>query len=288
MEVRAEDEFQHPPPGDPRWREGYHFNGYDPALHLGLSISVGIRPLVGFREEVVIVHLPDPLLFLNLRPLAGDDALRLGSLQLEPVVPLEQWDIHLADSLQEMKDGDLTGVSRQVAFDLHFASNLPPYGYATGRGARYEQPGCLTGEIRFGERTLVLEGRGIRDHSWEIREMLRWDALYSLMGWFESGEALDFTHIRSGGQTSCEGWHKTDHYDHVSDVRIEPLFSEDILQVCHVHVQTSTGHVLEVSAQVLSFACIPLGGPGQGKLAETIVQLRLGQSHGHGFLWYRK
>ena len=54
-EITPEDENQHPPGSTPLWREGYHFNGYDTHTMTGISISTGIRPAMGMKEEVVAI-----------------------------------------------------------------------------------------------------------------------------------------------------------------------------------------------------------------------------------------
>jgi hypothetical protein len=287
IEVKAADEFQHRPSSqDPRWREGYHFNVYDPANGIGLSISVGIRPVLGLKEEVVSLHLPSPLVFLNLASLEEEDAAEAGSVKMEPLVPLRRWRIRMQDSFRETEDGSPSNTFREAGFDLCFESDIPPYGYSTDRGERYEQPGSLRGKVRIGERTIDLGGRGIRDHSWETRGMSQWQGWYALMGWFESGEALNFARIRSDDRTSCDGWRRTDRYHGIRDVRVDPVFSGDVLRQCQMYIETSQGGS-EVNSQLISLVSIPLGEPGKGRLVETLVKLGMGESRGYGFLWYR-
>jgi hypothetical protein len=291
IEVKAADERPHRPSSpDPRWREGYHFNVYDPANSIGLSISVGIRPVLGVKEEVVSVHLPGPLVFLNLASLEGEDAAEAGSVRMEPLVPLKKWRIWMRGSFRETEDGSPTNTLKEAGFDLCFESDIPPYGYPTTRGERYEQPGSLRGEVRIGERTIDLEGTGIRDHSWETRDMSQWQEWYALMGWFESGEALNFARIRFDDHTSCDGWLRTDRYHEIRNVRVEPGFSRGVLRQCQMVIETpieTSKRGWAVNAQPISLVAIPLGEPGKGRLVETLVRLGMGETRGYGFLWYR-
>ncbi len=129
MEVTLEDEYQHLPPSDNLlWREGYHFNGYDPARRTGISISIGIRPMLRFKEEIVTIHHGAPLLTMNKKRLDKNDVFKLGSLKMELLQPLKRWKIYIKDSFQEIKSG-IPLHSSEVEFNLRFESSELPYRY---------------------------------------------------------------------------------------------------------------------------------------------------------------
>ena len=268
---------------DPSWREGYYFSGYDPRNEVALSISIGIRPIPGVREEIVTVHSRLPLTFLNRRDLEGDDALQLGSLKIEPLVPFEEWRIQMRDSFRRTEGGTLSNVAEEVSLDLQFEALAPPLGYSTARGERYEQPGSLQGRLQVGKRALDFEGTGIRDHSWEARDFSRFGEWYNLFGWFESGEAVNLVSIEHDGEVHCDSWVRTGRYDEVRSLRIEPTFSGDVLERSRMVVETREGE-LQISSRLISCVFLPLGD--RAKVVETLVELGLGAGRGYGFLWY--
>lgn len=286
IELIPEDEYPHIPQSeDILWREGYHFNGYDPLNKTGITISMGIRPLIGKKNDFVMIHVQDIFLFLNRRHLEGD-ALHLGSLRMEPVVPFEKWRIWMKDSFQKTRDGEFLDIFEEVEFDLHFESRIPPCGHSVERfsldkGKRYEQPGFLRGRMRIGDRTLDFEGEGIRDHSWEIRNLSKWGKWYGMMGWFESGKAVKFVFITIGNKIFCEGWYRTKDYQEVINAWMDPVL-ENIQKRRQIHIETSR-EKLEMNSHMISFITIPVGE--RSKMLETLVELEHGIDHGYGFLW---
>ncbi len=285
IELKAQDDYLHIPPAKSlSWREGYHFEGYDSLNQVGVSISIGIRPVLGTREEIVIVYLPEPLLFLNQRNLEKD-ALGMGSLRLEPLVPLEKWSIQMADSFQKMGQENEASTLEEVNLDLCFESTAPAFGYSTNRGKRYEQPGSLKGTLSIGERSLAFKGQGIRDHSWAIRDTSKWGESYTLFGWFGSVQSLVLAYTEYDGKLSCNSWQRTDTYYEISKVRIDPVFSGSVLTECRMRAQTPDGE-LEVSVHPKSFVFLPIGG--ELDAAEVVCELRMGEERGYGFMWYAR
>jgi hypothetical protein len=284
MKVKAEVEFQHlPPQGDPLWREGYHFNGYDAERKIGFSMSVGIWPVPGFKEEIVALYGEEPLLFADKRGLDKED-LTMGSIKLHPLEPLKKWKIQINSSFQKTKNGTPLNICEEAELDLWFASDVLPYTYSTERGNRYEQPGFLKGKIRIGEKFMEFNGRGIRDHSWETRNIKNWGEWYGLMTYLQSGEALTFALFDHGDRVLCSGWLKTDNYYDIHDIQIDPVFSGDILRECHIIVKTSKKR-LELTSHLISFVeLFKKGEQESGKVVEALVQL--GENQGYGFMWY--
>ena len=285
MRVKAGDEYLHiPPSDDPLWWENYQFNGYDPVRKIGISIYTAIKPNLGFREDYVIIHGEVPLFSQNQRELEDGDALSLGTLKMEPLQLLKKWRIQMKDSFREIEELNRLSISKKVKFDLYFESDIRPYGFLTNRGSRYEQPGWLRGKVRIGEISVDFEGRGIRDHSWEIRNVQSWGEWYWHMGHFLSGDALSFTFMKSGGKTLYNGWLGKDKYYEIRSMTVNPVFSEDILRECHIQIETSKER-LDMDSRLLSMVPIPLsGGQSKHKVMETLVELNRGQ--GYGFLWY--
>jgi len=293
MEMKAEDEYLHPPLlNDPLWMESYHFNGYDPANKMGITIYRGIKSVLRFKVEIVTLYAGNPLLFRNPEEFESEDTLNVGSLKMEPLQPLKKWRIQMNDSFQKIENGNPSNTFREVKFDLYFDSNTSIYAFSTHRGNRYEQPGLLKGRMKIGEKTIDFEGRGIRDHSWEIRNVPNWGEYYWLMGCFGSGEAVSFSYMRVDSNPMCHGWLKTDKYNEVRNVQVSPRFSGEFLKRCKINVETSKKE-LELSLQVISFLPIPKELMTHGSLpteerkrksVENLIELDGGK--GYGIMWY--
>jgi hypothetical protein len=290
IELSPKDEFPHAPSSKtPLWREGYHFNGYDPLNHMGITASTGISPTAGMKNDLVTVRMQDVFLFLHQTPLEKEDVLQQSSLKIELLVPFKKWRVQMKDSFRRTNNGKYLDDSEEVEFDLHFESETPPCGYeverfSTDRGKRYEQPGSLKGRIRIGDSTMDFEGSGIRDHSWEIRDSSQWEKWYGMMGWAESGEAVTFVNISRGAEIFCEGWRRTDTYQDVLNTRMDPI-STDVLHERQIHIETFEEE-LEIRSQQISFVAIPEGE--NTTVIEALVELELGSNHGYGFLWHRR
>ncbi len=285
MDVKVEDEFQHlPPQEEPLWREGYHFNGYDTDQRVGFSITVGIWPLLKYKEEVITVYTEEPLLFRDKIELNKGDVLTTGSIKLHPLELLKRWRIQINGSFQKTKKGTPLNIREEAELDLCFESDALSYGYSTERGNRYEQPGSLNGRLRIGEQFIEFKGRGIRDHSWEIRNIKSWGEWYGLMTYLRSGEALTFTYLNHGDKALWSGWLKTDSYYDIHNMQIDSVFSGDILRECHIVIETSEKR-MELASHLLSFVELSTGREqGSSRVVEALVQI--GENQGYGFMWY--
>lgn len=287
MKVKTEDEFLHfSHPDDPLWWENYHFNGYDSINKVGIGIYVGIKPVLGLKEELVTLHSENPFFFRDQKKLEGELPLVNGSLKIEPLKLLKKWRICIRDSFQRIENGNLSNDTKEVEIDLCFNPNASAHGFSTNRGDRYEQPGFLEGEVAIGDKFIHLRGNGIRDHSWEIRNVLGWGEWYWFMGGFKSGDVMSFTYMRVGDSKFCHGWLRTNQYHEIRDIHLDPKFSGGVLKECLMEIETARER-LEMSSQPMSFVLIPLGeefGKSTQKVTETLV--RLNRSEGYGFMWY--
>jgi hypothetical protein len=280
-EITPEDDYQHPSSEDPLWREGYYFNGYDPHSKIGISIKMEIRPILGFRQELVSIHGEEPFLFLSGRKLENGDALALGTLKMEPVNPLKKWSINMTDNFLKVLDGNPSTISEKVEFDLSFESDMPPCGYMTDEGIRYEQPGFMEGSITIGSQSKDFRGKSIRDHSWGFRDVLTWGKFYMVMGWYKS-YPLSFA-LMEGKPTSIVGWLKTDDYHAINNIEIDPKYAGNIIEECIMKIETSQ-NLLEMKSHLLSFFSFSREERGKKIIVtETLVELE----DGYAFFWCR-
>ncbi|MBU7023857.1 MAG: hypothetical protein HXS40_06785 [Theionarchaea archaeon] len=277
--VSPQDEYPHASPGNPQWREGYHFNAYDTGNRMALSISIGIRPATGIREEVVTLHKEIPLVYVSMSKLR-ENPLASGRFDMEPVELLKSWSIRLNGSFLSAPEGAPSRPLHKVKLGLHFESGEPVFGYSTERGTRYEQPGSLMGEIHLENENITFQGRGIRDHSWEARDMSSWEEWYSLMSCCPDC-ALVFNYLKSGGTVAWSGWLKRDDYSLLKTVNVAPTFSSGVLTQCRTSVGTEKEQ-MTLESTVLSHVSLSMGTTAGSAVEETVVQV----NGGHGFLWY--
>lgn len=281
ISIAPEDEYSHRHQPDPHWWENYHFNGYDAVKKLGFTTYTGIKPLLGVREEIVTIYSDNPLFYRNEQVLGGNP-LTSGSLKMEPVELLGKWRIFMKDSFSRTENGIPLANKENVEFNLHFEADMPPYGFRTERGDRYEQPGSLRGEIRINNRVMTFEGKGIRDHSWEVRHIPSWGEWYALMGYLNPG-FVSCAFVTAGGKVYCHGWVGREIYDDIQNVRVDPEFLEDVLKECRIEIET-VEETLTIDSRLVSFVNIPMGeNQGERTVRETLVTLKGG---GFGFLWY--
>jgi hypothetical protein len=294
-EVSVEDEFLHFPPlsGNPLWVESYFFNGYDPREEMGITIYKGFNPASRIVLETVALHSRNPLFFGNIRSSEKDEpVLESGNVAIKLSIPLTKWRIQMKNLFQKVEEGHLSTGSDETELDLSFDSVTQAHGFSTNRGNRYEQTGFLIGRVRIGEKCVNFEGRGIRDHSWEIRNILTWGKFLWLMGCLNSGEALSLTFMRVDEEPLCHGWFLRDVYDEIQRVEVDHEFPEASSGEVTTSIETSR-YELEIRLRVLSCLVIPVdlmsfvSLPATSKkkeVVENLVEINRGQ--GYGFLWY--
>lgn len=295
MKIKSEDEYLHPPLSeDPSWLESYHFNGYDPANKLGITINRAIKSVLGYKLDTIALHSENPLFFYNYANIENEDSLNSGTLKMSPLHLLKTWKIQMKDLFHRTQRGIPLNDVEKVEFDLHFHASAPPFKFSTKRGDRYEQIGYLTGTINVRDECIHFNGKGIRDHSWEIRNFLEWEKWYWLLGCFKSGDAISFLHIDTSKHCLGHGWYKTDNkYYEIHTVEVESVFSQNILRECQIDIKTPNQRV-KLDLEILSFISLsleslfasnPTENQEKEEIIENLVQLN---KEGHGIFWYKE
>lgn len=181
--MNRQDDFMHPVRNEPAWSESYYFNFYDPAAETGMFTRMGFRPADGWADGLHVVYLGrDRLLFTYARrdlPRLEDD-LCVGSLALERVEPFERWRVRYEGPAQDVADGGILVTRRRdrpegwftpayLSMSVDFDSLAEPFYSADGLHGHFEQAGRVHGEIKVGDRSLKVDGFGLRDKSWGPR-----------------------------------------------------------------------------------------------------------------------
>jgi hypothetical protein len=146
---------------------------------------VGRRPNEGVTEGALGLWLPGQGFLLSFARAGVDDEIAAGPVRFGCELPLRLWEIrflgagrlferaeHIATRRDDYDTVEVRGELRFMAWHdpLSFRSGLTE-GVAT---AHYEQAGSLAGTIEVGGRRHALAGRGMRDHSWGVRD---WQAV---------------------------------------------------------------------------------------------------------------
>jgi len=191
-DLLAADERFHAPGAQEQWSDSLYFGGGDAASGLAFYTRIGARPNEGHVEAALGVWLPPrmpghPPRFLLAfaraaapEPLAGA-AIAAGPVAYGCTVPFERWTVSVdgrarlfarAEDLGEHPDAhqEIT-----VAGELVFTAWTPPFAFASGLSEtvalrHYEQPGAVSGTLAVGSERFTIDGAGMRDHSWGVRD----------------------------------------------------------------------------------------------------------------------
>ncbi len=192
--LTADDEGLHVLPDDWLSRESHYFGFWDAKEKLWVTVYAGIRPQQNYAEGFSFVLLAEHrvLLYRIRLPLEGETGLfKMGGLQLETVKPLEEWRIQTCGDFMAADPYALTTAPAAlpetvpVQLDFNFQGVGPAYEYPpepfvrlSGNARHYEQAGHTVGRLVLGDQTYAIDGFGVRDHSWGVRD------------WTKAGNAL--------------------------------------------------------------------------------------------------
>lgn len=191
IEVRLEDsdEYMHPGP-EPTFNESMYFNVYDPASRVGAFTRIGNRPNEGHAEVTTCIYLPDGrVAFMYSRPeITDNEQFASGGASFEVIKPFESLKVEYSGKVVMLED-PFEMADPRVAFtnnpyehatiSLDYRGASDPWGgepqgiserageeFAKGH---YEQLMTASGVITVGDEEYMIDGRGLRDHSWGPR-----------------------------------------------------------------------------------------------------------------------
>jgi hypothetical protein len=183
-QITAGAERWQQPGSEEQWSDSFYFGGGD-GQGLAFYSRVGRRPNEGVTEGALGLWLPGQGFLLSFARAGVDDEIAAGPVRFGCELPLRLWEIrflgagrlferaeHIATRRDDYDIVEVRGELRFMAWHdpLSFRSGLTE-GVAT---AHYGQAGSLAGTIEVGGRRHALAGRGMRDHSWGVRD---WQAV---------------------------------------------------------------------------------------------------------------
>jgi len=178
----ADERFHDPGPQE-QWSDSLYFGGGDGRTTL--YTRIGRRPNEDRVEGALGVWAPDGRFVLAFGRRGDTDEIAAGPVAYRCALPFELWRIELAGRGRAYARAEDLALAPddyeevELSGELRFAAWTPPVTFATGlteavAGNHYEQPGSLAGVIELDDLRLAIAGRGMRDHSWGVRD---WQAV---------------------------------------------------------------------------------------------------------------
>ncbi len=218
MGVRLEpaDEYMHELGPEPNFNESMYINLYDPTHGVGGWFRTGNRANEGTAEMTVCLYLPDGrVAFMFKRPsIDSNDRLEAGGMSWEMVTPFEELKLSYDGKVVVLTDPSEMANPKQAFTNNPFAEchveltftgqgrasmfggepdtphEVPGEEFAKGH---YEQLVAGTGVIRVGDDEWIVNGHGLRDHSWGPRY---WQAPFYYR-WLTANAGPDFGFMAS-------------------------------------------------------------------------------------------
>ncbi|BCG90183.1 hypothetical protein MesoLj113c_62930 [Mesorhizobium sp. 113-3-9] len=191
-------ELPHEPDGSRNFNESVYTNAFDTASPVGGWMRLGNRVNEGYAELSVCLYLPDGRIACQFaRPqITSNDRFDAGGLSYEVIEPLKSvsmtysGDLIIVEDPEALRDpASLFQGGQRLPGRAHWVheAESPVHGGEPaddsvqtmyGRDfslGHFNQHGRARGEIRVGDQSWTIDGRGWRDHSWGPRY---WQAIY--------------------------------------------------------------------------------------------------------------
>ncbi len=201
VRLLPEDEYTHPVEAAHNFNESMYINLFDHAQRMGGWFRVGNRPNEGHAEMSCCVYLPDGRVgFMFDRPrITGNEKIAAGGMSFDVIEPFKklvvsyEGNICLLANPQDMENPKKAFADNPLlpcTIRIEFTGASPVFGGEaldengepveenpdeSFARAHYEQHMTGKGEIKISDDSFIIEGLGLRDHSWGPRY---WQNLY--------------------------------------------------------------------------------------------------------------
>jgi hypothetical protein len=182
--ITAAQESWQPAGAEEQWSDSFYFGGGD-GRGLAFYSRIGRRPNESVTEGALGIWLPGQgFLLAFARGGSGDGRIAAGPVTFDCALPLQLWELRFAGRGRLFARAEDLATDRDayrkvdVAGTLRFTAWGEPLSFRSGltegvASDHYEQPGSLSGVIEVDGRRHPLAGRGMRDHSWGVRDWQR-------------------------------------------------------------------------------------------------------------------
>jgi hypothetical protein len=178
-EITAACEGWQQPGGEEQWSDSFYFGGGN-GQGLAFYSRVGRRPNENVTEGALGLWLPGRGFLLSFARTGLGDEIEAGPVHYECALPLALWEIRFDGAGRLYERAEHIATHRddyetvEIRAALRFTAWCDPLSFRSGltegvASAHYEQPGSVAGTIEVGGHRHPLAGRGMRDHSWGVR-----------------------------------------------------------------------------------------------------------------------
>jgi hypothetical protein len=212
--ITAGHESWQEPGREQQWSDSFYFGGGD-GRGLAFYSRVGRRPNEDVTEGALGVWLPGQGFLLSFARTPPGVEIGAGPLSFRCLHPLVAWEIRFEGEGRLFERAEQLATDRgayrtvPVSVALRFAAWGDPLSFGSGLAEgvatdHYEQPGSVAGTLVVDGRRHPLAGRGLRDHSWGVRD---WQ-LVPYWRWFgivadpDNFIVLNNVGLRDGGETA--------------------------------------------------------------------------------------
>ncbi|HEY9310895.1 DUF7065 domain-containing protein [Williamsia sp.] len=200
--------------GIENFNESVYFNFVDPVTQLGGLVRIGNRPNLGYSETSVQLTLPGGAIAFRAgrTPNEANDSFAGQGLEIVIKEPTRTAEINYRNTVARVVNPTLMAENGRIALknapseeceiSLTYEATSPMFvinddgdgdctpGSSVIASDHYEQFGHLSGTIRVGSRTWVLNKvTSFRDHSWGPREWASYTGEW-VAGWLADGTAF--------------------------------------------------------------------------------------------------
>ena len=255
------------------WSENYLTYVWSPANKVGIYLHL-CRTIKGISiwNEQTIVALPGDRYLLAKGISKGytePDSLSVANLTFRCDQPFKQWTVtfHGGGRLisgDEYRAGPVRdGESTPMTFELVFMAMSLPFDFGTphldqawGVG-HYEQHGAITGSLSFAGESHQIDGTGLRDHSWGVRDYKDIGTTTWLHGQFaKSGRSIMAVRVTGLPPRPEFGYATVCTSDTITPVKAIGLPSAKMPSECDTdfsfQLATADGKTTAVSARILN------------------------------------
>jgi len=185
-EITAAHDSWQEPGGEEQWSDSFYFGGGD-GRGLAFYSRIGRRPnegVKGVTEGALGIWLPDQGFLLSFARAGVVPEVACGPVAFERREPFALWALRLDGRGRLFERAEHVATAREryrevdVEGELRFTAWGPPLSFRSGLGdavasEHYEQPGSVLGAVVVDGHRRDLDGHGLRDHSWGVRDWQR-------------------------------------------------------------------------------------------------------------------
>lgn len=193
------------PANVPLWSENFAWDGFDPAVGVGVLLHLGRSPAgPELWRSWAVAYLPGETLVVAKAVGPGADGIGSGPLSLTCREPMRRWDVRFRGAgrptgraelaADRIVDGEVVGLD----IDLTFTSATPIWDMGAMHSlgeTHYEQHGRWRGTVTAAGTTYPIDTTGYRDHSTGKRDLAGLGGHVWAHAIFPSGRAFSLLRV---------------------------------------------------------------------------------------------